>query len=153
MTEPHERGAILVSAVFAAFLTIYQSRCADLIRLATNGSGILPGGEISIDLANVVEGDDLDLLAEEPARGVDLIGEILVRLRPTSPIEAPAPERGSIYPILIVSSASAGAAKSANASAKPVASNRIVSSLGRLCCSLAVFVGLMIGRPPQFRPA
>jgi hypothetical protein len=52
MTEPHTRGAILVSAVFAAFLTIYQARCADLIRLATNGSGILPGGEISVDLAN-----------------------------------------------------------------------------------------------------
>jgi len=52
MTEPHERGAILVSAVFAAFLTIYASRCADLIRLATNGSGILPNGEISVDLAN-----------------------------------------------------------------------------------------------------
>ena len=52
MTEPHERGAVLVSAVFAAFLTIYASRCADLIRLATNGSGILPSGEISVDLAN-----------------------------------------------------------------------------------------------------
>jgi subtilisin family serine protease len=52
VTEPHTRGAILVSAVFAAFLTIYQSRSADLIRLATNGSGILPGGEISVDLAN-----------------------------------------------------------------------------------------------------
>jgi subtilisin family serine protease len=52
VAEPHTRGAILVSAVFAAFLTIYQSRCADLIRLATNGSGILPGGEISVDLAN-----------------------------------------------------------------------------------------------------
>jgi hypothetical protein len=52
VAEPHTRGAILVSAVFAAFLTIYQSRCADLIRLATNGSGILPGGDISVDLAN-----------------------------------------------------------------------------------------------------
>jgi subtilisin family serine protease len=52
MTEPHDRGAVLVSAVFAAFLTIYKSRCADLIRLATSGSGILPGGEISVDLAN-----------------------------------------------------------------------------------------------------
>jgi hypothetical protein len=52
MTEPHERGAVLVSAVFAAFLTIYASRCADLIRLATGGSGILPGGDISVDLAN-----------------------------------------------------------------------------------------------------
>jgi hypothetical protein len=52
MTEPHMRGAILVSAVFAAFLTIYKSRCADLIRLATNGSGVLPAGDISVDLAN-----------------------------------------------------------------------------------------------------
>ena len=52
MTEPHERGAVIVSAVFAAFLTIYASRCADLIRLATNGSEILPSGEISVDLAN-----------------------------------------------------------------------------------------------------
>jgi hypothetical protein len=52
VAEPHTRGAILVSAVFGAFLTIYQSRCADLIRLATNGSGILPGGEISVDLSN-----------------------------------------------------------------------------------------------------
>jgi Subtilase family len=48
--EPHTRGAILVSAVFAAFLTIYRARSADLIRLATNGSGILPDGEISYDL-------------------------------------------------------------------------------------------------------
>ena len=57
MTEPHERGAVLVSAVFAAFLTIYASRCADLIRLATSGSGILPGGEISVDLANRLAGE------------------------------------------------------------------------------------------------
>ena len=57
MTEPHERGAVLVSAVFAAFLTIYASRCADLIRLATNGSGILPSGEISVDLANRLAGE------------------------------------------------------------------------------------------------
>ncbi len=52
MTEPHERGAVLVSAVFEAFLTIFTSRCADLIRLATGGSGILPDGDISVDLAN-----------------------------------------------------------------------------------------------------
>jgi hypothetical protein len=31
---------------------VYASRCADLIRLATGGSGILPSGEISVDLAN-----------------------------------------------------------------------------------------------------
>jgi MinD-like ATPase involved in chromosome partitioning or flagellar assembly len=57
MTEPHTRGAILVSAVFAAFLTIYQPRCANLILLATSGSGNLPGGEISVDLANRLASD------------------------------------------------------------------------------------------------
>jgi hypothetical protein len=48
---PHRLGSVLVSAVFAAFVTIYRARSADLIRLATNGTGILPEGEISQDLA------------------------------------------------------------------------------------------------------
>ena len=38
--EPHARGAVLVSAVFAAFVTIYRARSADLIRLATSGIGV-----------------------------------------------------------------------------------------------------------------
>jgi hypothetical protein len=37
-TEPHERGAILVAAVFDAFLTIYQRRVADLLRIANVGA-------------------------------------------------------------------------------------------------------------------
>jgi hypothetical protein len=49
--EPHALGAVLVSAVFAAFMTIYRARSADLLRLATNGTGIVPAGEISHDLA------------------------------------------------------------------------------------------------------
>jgi hypothetical protein len=49
--EPHTLGAVLVSAVFAAFDTIYTARSADLIRLATNGTGLLPDGDISHDLA------------------------------------------------------------------------------------------------------
>jgi hypothetical protein len=71
MTEPHERGAVLVSAVFAAFLTIYASRSADLIRLATNGSGILPGGEISVDLAN--------RLASEAAKTAEHVLNMCIR--------------------------------------------------------------------------
>lgn len=42
--EPHARGAVLVAAVFEAFLTIYQRRSADLVRLAgheTNVTGAL----------------------------------------------------------------------------------------------------------------
>src|SRR4029077_7850052 len=42
----HERGAILVAAVFRAFVLIYRSRTADLFRIATQGTGTLPEGEI-----------------------------------------------------------------------------------------------------------
>ena len=48
--ECHERGALLVSAVFDAFIAIYKGRTADLVRLATGGSGIVPPGEIHPDL-------------------------------------------------------------------------------------------------------
>ncbi len=47
---PHERGSILVAAVFRAFLSIYKGRVADLLRIASQGSGILPEGEIDPDL-------------------------------------------------------------------------------------------------------
>jgi hypothetical protein len=38
--------------VFAAFVSIYRRRAADLIRLATDGTGVLPQGDISDDLAH-----------------------------------------------------------------------------------------------------
>jgi hypothetical protein len=50
--EAHDRGAVLVAAVFDAFLKIYKRRTADLLRLATGGTGILPDGDISADLVN-----------------------------------------------------------------------------------------------------
>ena len=51
-TEAHDRGAVLVAAVFDAFLQIYKRRTSDLLRLATGGSGILPHGAISADLVS-----------------------------------------------------------------------------------------------------
>lgn len=36
-TEPHDRGAILVAAIFDAFVTIYDRRTSDLVRLAHPG--------------------------------------------------------------------------------------------------------------------
>jgi hypothetical protein len=45
----HQRGAVLVSAVFTA---VYQRRTADLIRIATQGTGVLPTGEVPPDLVN-----------------------------------------------------------------------------------------------------
>jgi hypothetical protein len=50
--EPHARGSILVAAVFEAFISIYKSRIADLLRIASGGSGILPQGNLHPDLVN-----------------------------------------------------------------------------------------------------
>lgn len=47
---PHGRGAILVAAVFDAFLAIYRARTADLLRISTGGTGVLPTGAIHPDL-------------------------------------------------------------------------------------------------------
>jgi hypothetical protein len=58
--EPHERGAILVAAVFGAFLKVYRARTADLFRIASDGTGVLREGELHPDLSN--------RLAEEAAR-------------------------------------------------------------------------------------
>jgi hypothetical protein len=49
--ESHERGAILVAAVFDAFVRMYENRVADLRRIATGGTGVLPVGDIHPDLA------------------------------------------------------------------------------------------------------
>jgi hypothetical protein len=48
--EPHELGSVLVAAVFEAFLTVYKRKIAGYTRLATQGSGVLPVGELSADL-------------------------------------------------------------------------------------------------------
>ena len=50
--EPHDRGSILVGAIFDAFISIYDRRSRDLFRIATNGTGILPEGELHPDLVN-----------------------------------------------------------------------------------------------------
>jgi hypothetical protein len=57
VTEPHQRGAILVAAVFSAFLSIYQQRTKDLYRLATMGTGVLPEGAIHPDLSRRLAGE------------------------------------------------------------------------------------------------
>ena len=50
--EPHERGSILVAAVFDAFFKTYQQRIKDLIRISTGGTGELPKGDLHPDLVN-----------------------------------------------------------------------------------------------------
>jgi hypothetical protein len=67
----HARGAILVAAVFRAFLLIYRSRTADLFRIATQGTGKLPEGEIHPDLTA--------RLAQEAARCADRVLQMCIR--------------------------------------------------------------------------
>ena len=50
--EVHDRGSILVSAVYKAFLNIVDRRTEDLVRIATGGSGVLPQGQLHPDLVN-----------------------------------------------------------------------------------------------------
>jgi subtilisin family serine protease len=61
-TAPHERGAILVAAVFDAFIACYRARTADLLRLATDGTGILRPGAIHPDLVTRLS-DEASLVA------------------------------------------------------------------------------------------
>jgi len=50
--EPHARGALLIGAIFDAFLGIYTHRTRDLLRIATGGTGVLPQGDLHPDLVN-----------------------------------------------------------------------------------------------------
>ena len=68
---PHARGAILVAAVFRAFVLIYRARTADLFRIATQGTGKLPDGEIHPDLTA--------RLAQEAARCADRVLQMCIR--------------------------------------------------------------------------
>lgn len=58
--EPHARGSLLVAAVFDAFLTLYRSRTADLFRIATKGSGVLPAGQLHPDLVRRLAAEAAD---------------------------------------------------------------------------------------------
>lgn len=53
-TEAHDRGAVLVAAVFDAFLRIYECKAKELIALATGASGVLPPGELSAPLVDAL---------------------------------------------------------------------------------------------------
>jgi hypothetical protein len=70
-SEPHERGAILVAAVFGAFTKVYQARTRDLFRIATEGTGVLREGDIHPDLVG--------RLAEEAQRAADRALQMCIR--------------------------------------------------------------------------
>ncbi|MFQ6398573.1 hypothetical protein ACLMAJ_34695 [Nocardia sp. KC 131] len=69
--EPHERGACFVAAVFDAYLDAYQNAIADLLRIATGGTGMLPAGRLHPDLVS--------RLADEAVKTADRILGMVVR--------------------------------------------------------------------------
>jgi hypothetical protein len=69
--EVHARGAILVAAVFDAFLSIYRDRTRDLLRLASGGTGVLQQGELHPDL--------VQRLAREAAKGAGHVLTMCIR--------------------------------------------------------------------------
>jgi hypothetical protein len=70
-TEAHDRGEILVLAVYDAFLAIVARRTADLIRIAANGTMRLPEGALHPDLVN--------RLTEETCTAAHHVLEICIR--------------------------------------------------------------------------
>jgi hypothetical protein len=70
-TEPHERGSILVAAVFDAYFSIYTRRTADLFRIFRAGSG----GTNPVDLPQSLAGR----LAEEASRTAEEFFTICAR--------------------------------------------------------------------------
>jgi hypothetical protein len=69
--EPHDRGAILVATVFDAFIAIYNMRTADLLRIASGGTGVLPAGRLPYDLVR--------RLASEASRAAGQVLDICIR--------------------------------------------------------------------------
>ncbi|HEX8719643.1 MAG TPA: hypothetical protein VF736_03290 [Pyrinomonadaceae bacterium] len=55
--EPHDRGAILVAAVFDAFFSVYVRRTRDLMRIARAGGALTAPGDLHPDLANRLAGE------------------------------------------------------------------------------------------------
>jgi hypothetical protein len=69
--EPHDRGSILVAAVFDGFNMTYQNRIADLVRIATGGTGTLPQGDLHPDLVNRI--------ADEAAQTAQRVLDMCIR--------------------------------------------------------------------------
>ncbi|MRH90884.1 hypothetical protein GFY24_26175 [Nocardia sp. SYP-A9097] len=69
--EPHELGACFVAAVFDAYLDAYQNAIADLLRIASGGTGVLPPGRLHPDLVSRI--------ADEAVKTADRILGMVVR--------------------------------------------------------------------------
>lgn len=62
--EAHQLGSVLVAAVFEAFLVLFKRKTDRYLLLATNGSGILPAGQIPYYLIDVLAEEASDLASQ-----------------------------------------------------------------------------------------
>ena len=69
--ECHDRGAILVAAVFDAFFSVYLRRTRDLMRIARVGGALVNAGDLHPELA--------DRLAGEAAKTAEHFANICIR--------------------------------------------------------------------------
>jgi hypothetical protein len=69
--SPHDRGSILVFAVYEAFLKIVTRRTRDLVLVATGGTGILPEGSLPHGLVT--------LLAAETSKAASQVLTMCIR--------------------------------------------------------------------------
>ena len=69
--QAHDRGSILVFAIYEAFLAIVERRTGDLIRLATGGTGELPPGDLHPGL--------VDRLTKETCKAASQLLRICIR--------------------------------------------------------------------------
>lgn len=69
--ECHDRGSILVAAVFEAFMLIYERRRGKFIRIATGGSGVLNDGHLPVPL--------FEALADEAAKSASHVLRMCIR--------------------------------------------------------------------------
>ena len=70
LTEPHDRGAVLVAAVFDAFFSVYVTRTAPLLRLG-KAAGAIRDDDVHPDLA--------ERLAAEAMKAATHLGNICIR--------------------------------------------------------------------------
>jgi hypothetical protein len=80
---PHQMGELLMASLFDAFVTLYERKTATLRRIATNGTGILPTGDLPGPLVEALSKKATDLATQFLSmliRAIDYSPPVDVRL-------------------------------------------------------------------------
>jgi hypothetical protein len=80
---PHQMGELLMAAVYDAFIVVYERKTANLKRIATNGTGLLPAGDLPDPMVAALAGKASALAEQFLAiliRAIDYLPPVDVRL-------------------------------------------------------------------------